>query len=221
MNFLPGWEGVMSIAGAPKVSTLSQPTGKTATSTTSTITVPTGIQKGDLLYLKDTSINVSSPASTVVPSGFNTISNISASTLFSIRQIVSYKIADGTESSTNLTGMNGDTFNDKELIVFRGDVAITSVTVSGTVNGNATTGDPASQSTTASGGTAPLIVLAAYGSNGTVTTRTFSPAEDAELQASGRSSTKYKIYNSSPADTTVDMGDYGTNGLQSFYLECS
>lgn len=210
--------GMPTLALGSGVTTLSKVAD--ATSTAETITVPASVQAGDLIVLKDSAVAGVSAPSTVVPSGFTSIVNTSVDTTISIRQIVSYKIADGTEGSSSLTGMNGGSFNNKELIVFRGDVPITTVTPS-TPNEEATTGDPASQNAAASGGTAPLIVLAGYGSNGSVTTRSFSPAEDAEITAGLKSYTKYKIYNSGPSDTTVDMGDYGTNALQSFYLECT
>ena len=191
-----------------------------ATSTSTTITGPSSIQTGDLILLLDRSYGAAAP-STVVPSGFTSIVNTAGSNL---RQIVSRKIADGSEASATITGMAAGFFGDvaKELYVFRGDAAISSVTAS-TPNNQATTGNPSSQSVTASGGTPPLIVFGAYGvGTGTVDPRTFSPAKDGEINGAATSYLAYKIYNSSPADVSIDMDDEGDeNCLQSFYLECS
>lgn len=205
-------------AAAGGVTTLSQPSGETATSTAQTITGPSGIQAGDLLVLLDRATNVIGTPATVVPSGFTSIVNTTSA---NVRQIASYKIADGTEASASLTGMNGDVINAKALYVFRGNVAISAVNVS-TPNSEATDGNPASQSVTASGGTPPLIVLGCYGSSGAVDPRTFSTTKDGEINPSTALYLAYKIYNVSPADTSIDMDDEGVNNiLQSFYIECS
>ena len=105
-------------------------------------------------------------------------------------------------------------------MVFAGISAISTINVSSTVNSEGTTGDPASQSVTASGGTAPLIVFGCSGSTSQLgTLPTFSPAKDASVGSNAFNDLAYKIYNSSPQDTTIDKGDDGANALQSFYLE--
>lgn len=132
--------------------------------------------------------------------------------------MLSYKLADGTEGGSTITGMNSTT-NRKELYVFRGNIPAKTLTAS-TANGQGTSGDPTSQSVTASGGKAPLVVLGGYGSDGTITTRTFSPAKDAEITAdSANAYLAYRIDNSAGQDTTVDMADFGNNALQSMYIE--
>ncbi len=90
------------------------------------------------------------------------------------------------------------------------------------LNGEATAVDPTSQSVTSGSGTLPLFVLGIYASNADLLTPSFSPSEDAEIQASGDFlRVKYKIYNASPANVTVDMGDDGNNIMQSFYVEAT
>lgn len=188
----------------------------TATSTAETITAPASIDSGDLLVLLDFAEGSGSTPTTVLASGFSSLSN----TAFNKKKaILSYKIADGTEDGATLTGMNGATSNQKALFQFRPDNPISTVTPSaGDAEG--TNGSPASQSIPASGGSVPLVALAAYSTDGAVDPRTFSPAKDGELNATTLSYLAYKIYNSSPADITVNMDDEGgTNILQSIYLE--
>lgn len=205
---------------APTAGGLTLSLQDSATSTATTITAPSSIDSGDLLVLLDSSVDFSTP-STVIPSGFTSIGNISSA---QARQIASYKIADGSEDSASLTGMS-TSFAEvrKALYQFRGSSAIGSVTVA-SVNGQATDSNPTSQSVTASGGTPPLIVFGCYGDDGSgsIDPRTFSPAKDGEITPNNRLYLAYKIYNSSPADVSVDMDDEGTqNLLQSFYIECS
>lgn len=191
-----------------------------ATSTAETITAPASIDAGDLLILHDAALGGAGAPGSVIPSGFTSIVD---SNLSKFKSILSYKIADGTEDSASLTGMNGSTFNAKALYQFRGDVPITSVALS-TVNSEATADNPASQNVSASGGTSPLIVIGAYGTSSSagVDPRTFSPAKDGEISGSVEQYLAYKIYNSSPADVSIDMDDEGsTNILYSLYIEAS
>ena len=89
--------------------------------------------------------------------------------------------------------------------------------------GETTDGNPSAQVVGASSGTPPLIVIGAYGTTGTVDPRTFSTTKDGEITAdSFNAYLAYKIYNSSPQDSSIDMDDEGdANILQSCYLACS
>ncbi len=192
-----------------------------STSTASTIAVPSGVRAGDLMVLLDSSYNAGSAASTVIPSGFTSLSNL---TLTSFRQIVSYKKADGTEGGGNLTGVNASDDNNKALYVFRLSNPASSVTPS-TPNGQAVGGDPTAQVVSASSGVAPLVVLGAYGAQiaGVISPRTFTvggiDAKDGEINPSSSAYLAYKIFNSLPQDVTVDMEDEVGNILQSFYIQ--
>lgn len=206
------------VLGAGGVTSLTQPAGETATSAAATITGPAGIQAGDLLVLLDRAVAGSLPTK-VIPTDFVEIDD--ANNGSSARQVVSYKIADGSEASASLTGMDGSV-DRKALYVFRGDKAITAVNVS-TPNSEQTSGNPASQSVLASAGAAPLIVFGCYGvSSGSVDPRTFTPTKDGEINEGTNFYLAYRIDNSAGQDTTVDMDDEGdVNILQSFYIECA
>jgi len=73
-----------------------------------------------------------------------------------------------------------------------------------------------------------LIVLGCYvAAINAVNPRTFNPAKDGEIQATAVDGPEdlwlaYKIYNSSPADVSIDMDDEGLfNALVSCYIQCT
>lgn len=220
MSFLPGMfpSGVV-VGDAGSGSPTSVSEQDTATSTAETITAPASINSGDLLVMLDFAEGSTLTPTTVLASGFTSLKNNSFNEK---KAILSYKIADGTEDGATLTGMNGASSNQKALYQFRPDNPISTVTPSAG-DSEATNGNPTSQSIPASGGSVPLIALAAYSADRAINPRSFSPAKDGELNASTLSYLAYKIYNSSPADITADMDDEGGNAniLQSIYLELS
>jgi len=206
-------------AAAAGLTTLSQVAS--ATSIGNTITGPAGIQAGDLLVLWDVAANAGATTpTTVVPTGFTSIANLV--TDVEVRSILSTKIADGSEASASLTGMNGNSENNKALYVFRGNVPILTATPTDVAT-EGQNGNPAAQTVNASGATVPLVVLAGYYTAGAaVDPRTFTPAKDGEVNPEAWMYLAYKLYNAAPADVTVDMDDEGTrNVLVSCYLACA
>lgn len=211
---------------APYVAAASGPTSvsfqASSTNDGNDVTAPASIDAGDLLVLTNHCLYQTGGG---LPTGFTQIANISA--ISYVETIISYKIADGTEDSSSIVGMtNGGVYGNVYLLLqFRCDTEISTVTVQDLAQ-QITSGNPTSQTCNASGGSAPLIVIGSYCgvTSGTFTT-TFSPAEDAEITDVGaytRSYLDYKIYNSSPADHTIDMGTVAyENILSSFYLELS
>jgi hypothetical protein len=216
VNILPGWFACGRSAALLTI--LSEQASNT--SEAQTIMVPSGVEDGDLIVLLDLALAAGIPTK-VIPSGFTEINDLIFDAFVDYRQLISYKIADGTEAGGLLTGMNG-TGNNKCLYVFRGNLKIGSVTVS-TVNAQSTSVDPAPQTVNASGRSPPLIVFGCYGSSGTVDPRTFSPAKDGEISDTDNDTFfAYRIFNASPVDVIVDMDAEGSpNLLQSFYIECS
>lgn len=188
-----------------------------ATSTGSTITWPAALLAGDVAVLMDRALNNSGVPTAVIPSGFTSVVD---DTINEARQIVSRKICTGSESGA-LTGMNGSNKNEKILIIFRSSSPPSSSVVN-SLNNEHTSGNPASQLCTSGSGTPPLIVVAAYGSQGSISSRGFSPAKDNEITSSPNVYLAYKIYDSAPSNVTIDMNDDGVNNiLQSFYLTFS
>lgn len=221
MNFLPGWSPGFIASGA--LTSITQV--GTSTSTGATINFPAGIQAGDLIVLVDRAIGSFNTLPTdVTPSGFTLIGTVNqaatGSPFVSVRQNLWYKLATGSESGA-LTGMDGAGSDHKAMYVFRGNKAASVLTV-GSVGGQSTDSDPTAQNVTASSGVAPLVVIGAYGSTGTVDPRTFSTTKDGEINPSVNCYLAYKIYNSAPADSSIDMADEGSgNSLQSCYIQMS
>lgn len=190
----------------------------TNTSTAENIVGPASIKSGDILVLLDRAINSSGIPTSVVPSGFSSISDLSDTP--TRRQILSRKLADGTEASSNLTGMNGTSTNNKVIYVFRGNVPVETINVA-SVNGESTDVNPTTQFVVP-GSIVPLLIIGAYGSTGAIDPRTFSPAKDSELNQNTLLYLAYRIYNISPATTTIDMDDEGDgNILQSCYIDAA
>ena len=183
------------------------------------ITAPASIDAGDLLVMLDYHVK---PDGGGLPAGWTQILNLSGAY---VEVTASYLIADGTEDGASITGWTGGLEGGKIIQQFRGDSPASAVTVQD-VGSQLTSGNPTAQTITASGGTVPLIAFAGYGSSGAVSPRTFTPAEDGETSVSNPTIVelylKYKIYNASPANISVDMDDEGfDNALVSFYLEVS
>ena len=204
-------------AGGVVATALTVTSVNATTSTLSTITAPATINAGDVLVLFDTALGSGLPTN-VVPSGFTQIVTYTST---EVRNTVSYKIAAGTEDGSTITGMNGDVANDKVMLRIVPSAAVATVTV-GSLTSQITDADPTAQNCTASAGVVPLVVCGWYTADSNISgaTRTFSPAQDAEVNSSVYSYVKYKIYNSSPADTSVDLNDTGfNNAISSFYLQ--
>lgn len=196
-----------------------------AVSATSQITIPATAQAGDLGVLVDYASGVAEPAD-VVPTdwtGWNASLASVVSGAETYKGRMSYKILVGGDPNTAITGMNGGDSNQKVMFVFRGNQIVTTITAS-TANGQATAGNPTQQSVTATAGTPPLVVIGAAAIHvGTAAFSTANPAFDGTAATADADLIMgYTIYNSAPADHTIDMNDLGDNNyLASGYLAVS
>lgn len=223
MSFLPGMfpGGALMSATAPAVPATLSFLDSTVSSGSS-VTGPAGIQAGDLLVCWDVATDASAVALNPL-SGFTSIVT-DGDTGNDQYCVLSYKIADGSEASASISGMNGASSNTKLLMVFRPDVPISAVNV---VDASITQtgGDPGSESITAGGGVVPLVVLGAYAALSSIDSESFSPAADGEIERQpgsllSNAELLYKIYNSSPANVTIDVGDEGlSTTMAGCYLE--
>lgn len=185
------------------------------TSTANTIVAPSSINAGDLLVLFDFAQNISGVVTDVVPTDWTSFRHAA----FSPRRLRgSYKIADGTEDGSTITGMDGSSSDDKIMVQYRADVAIASFSASG--GGGATSsGDPVQDTISASGGTPPVLGLVTFGSSGAISPRTTSITPNHELSSSTRFYLHDYVQNTSPADYTFDMDDEGAfNFLHGSYF---
>lgn len=189
-----------------------------ATSTTQTITAPSSVRNGDLLVLYDSAqnlLNTTIPTS-VTPTGFTSILDNTVGT--NRRIICSYKVATNSDASATITGMNGDNNNSKILLVFstkgRASVSVFDIGYEATNN------DPIAQTITSGSGRAPLVAICFIrNSDGNYS---MTPTQDGVVTVGTAEFGLYKIYNSTPADVTVDTTDGGNNNfLISFYIQVS
>lgn len=186
-----------------------------------TITVPAGVIAGDLIVMFDRCGNPTTIPAAVVPTGFTQISNLSLNSTTDYRVVVSYKVADGTEGGTTITGIAATGFRQKSLAVFRPNGKAT-VSLSPAVGGQILDGNPTAQTVSSNGQAGPLIVFGCYGSSGAIDPRAFTPTKTGEVAQSNTMYLAYGIYNTTTVgnDVIIDMDDEGNgNTLVSFYLK--
>lgn len=220
---IPGLKAIPAFNGAGSAGSGGGSSGLTftflasATASAPSITIPAAAIAGDYAILFDFTKQNSGSVSAVTPTGWTNLKNDSVVSTDGYRAMVSHRILTGGGS---VTGMN-DTSNRKALLVFRPTVAIAALTPS-SWNGEATTGNPTSQTVSASGVTTPLIVfaLAACSSGTAASFSTETPSMTNLTLGGGGISIRvgYTVYNSSPSDQSIDMNDNGINILQSGYV---
>lgn len=194
-----------------------------ATSAAETITCPT-VQRYDVGVLFDfASTTEATPPTEVVPAGFSKIRSDSSFSLTSFRGTTSYKVFNGGESGSALTGQN-DHLNCKILLVFRPNGVIQTVT-SSTWLGFLASSNPGAQLIAASGQPGPLIRFAGAGINDNpapnFSAGTFDATVTNSLTTSISQRVGYAVQNSAPSDDSPDMVDYGINWLTSGWLRFS
>lgn len=223
----PGLKAIPAFNGAGSTGTgsggsLSFTFLTSATSTSKNITIPSAALAGDVAVLCQSS-QASSSVSGVLPTGWTEPSgnaNVTVTSGQTMRTMVSYRVLTAGDGGTSIAGMD-EISDTKIMLVFRPSTSIVT-TVSSTWNGEATSGNPVSQTVTASGQTTPLIVIAVAVSEGSVpafTTETPSMTNVTKSNSHTNMRVGYTIYNSSPADQSIDIGDNGAqNTLQSGFL---
>lgn len=189
-----------------------------AVSNAATITIPGGVQDNDFGILIDIADNVGTTPTAVTPTNWTNRYNQADSGLFS-RTMVSSKVLTAAEASSSITGMD-DSTEDKVMLVFTPSRAIVTATFS-SLTYQGTASNPTAQTVSALGQPSPLIVIGGSDiSGGTAAFTTASPAFDATVAtADADLIVGYKMYDSSPQNHTIDMGDLGShNILLSFFM---
>jgi hypothetical protein len=184
-----------------------------------TITIPSGVMKGDLLVLLDFVKRESGSVTTLVPSGFTQIAaNDMNITPDGWGMAASYKIATDGDADTVVAGMNSD-IERKLMTVFRGDRPINKVTVGGALMRAYRTGT-ITDTIAGSASVAPSVVLGFLGNSGSSPDLTASP-RDNWITGTGTSGGEphtawlaWKIYNSAPANMSVRAFTYDLANFQ-------
>jgi len=216
------WYGFHAATRAATIGTVAF--RSSATSSTNSITIPAGVQTGDVAFLFEFgSSGLDANSMWLSPPGWTTIIGYAAGLTESLNSIddtnyylqIHYKKMTATDASTAVTSVDA-TSDRKVMLVFSGKIDDVKI---GTINNSGYTGaNPASQTVTVSSAATPLIVFgvaldADLSGNGAFSTA--SPAFDGTITSALH--VGYKIYNSSPSNHTIDMNDLGTNWLLSFH----
>ena len=198
------------------ISSMTNPANTTSTS--SSLTASSNVQRGDVLIILDWADNTSGTPTDVSITGYTKLHTVSGS--FD-RCNLWYRVSDGTEASASYTCMNGTNWNHKIFSVFRPNAMVVSVTAKSPV-GTVTDSNPGSQTITSGSGTAPLLVLATWNdtdSSSAISPRTQSPTMT-EVSLNTHSYLGWIFYASSPSNQSFDMDDEGNaNTLVGGYLE--
>jgi hypothetical protein len=190
----------------------------------STVTVPAGVQKYDIAFL----IDAASDSSSSRPQNATTLANwplINYSTGLTAgggnyyHSYVNYRILNGTEGGTTVTGINGASVNRKIIAVFRPNAAVKYFASLAQVRGQATQGTPTTQVVDVSGQKLPIIVFAHFWGGLNAASAGMSPSDDIFNGSSDRQKAGYKLFDfgETPSNVTVSKNDQGENNvLQSF-----
>jgi hypothetical protein len=238
MSFIPGMTGAIASMGPllPPLLTSVSFVDYSASYGSSGVAWPAGAQEGDAVLLYDWCYveNDGGDPTYVLPSGFTQIQNltgfsgeIDAPDQGKTRIIVSRRILDGTESlETDVIGMSGNREEAKIMLLFRGNVPITDV-VPGSLNAYVNFGNPPAQSIVAAAVEPPVAIYAFHAKqSGTLSFTTNSPALTTIVPASNRILAGYRLYNSTPANHSIDADGGGSGSplginLVSGYLQFS
>lgn len=196
----------------------------TSNSNASTINVPNGVTTGDLLVLLQYSKGTATTPTANAGTGFTTINNTANTGSFVRVQASVRQVLDPLLSGTSITGMNGDSVNQKIMLVFRGARGYSYSTFAD-YNGEAyTSSAPTTQVKNLSSHDSYLegipLVVSLF-----VSTANITPSTD--LTFSGGSFIKgydqtiyagYKVYNQSTTSfsDSISMADVGENSMMSF-----
>jgi hypothetical protein len=221
LKAIPAFNGAGSSGSGAGVSlTLTFVTS--GTSATHTVLIPAAAEAGDIAVVFDGAFNKGTGSITsVTPSGWSTA--VDASSGFGgtddARMKVNYKKLVAGDLGTS-PAFSNTILDRKVILIFRPSSVINSV-VNGSWNTELTVNNPSAQTVTVVGVATPLIVFAFGGvSDSTGPAFTGSPSMN-EVVCTGTSwsvNVGYLVYNTSPSDQSIDIGDGGANGLQSGFL---
>lgn len=183
-----------------------------ANANSATVTLPVGSTTGDLTIFLQGIRNEPGNLSLGLPSGYERMASIAPGSNDMASQAC-YKVLTGGETNI-VTGSTGGTGIATFVLVYRPSRPISSVTYSTWLT-TRSGGNPAAQVIAMAGQDVPIVGLAlgaAEGGSWNFTTNS-PPFDDTPTRSAGSQYSRmgYKLYNSSPADHTVDYDDEGAN----------
>jgi hypothetical protein len=190
-----------------------------ATSTSPSITIPSGVLDGDLALLMTYANGGSTPADVTI-TGFTNVAN---STAALTRMISAYKILTSSDGNTSIPGVDLST-DRMGLMIFRPNSPSYSITLSA-INSESTAGDPAQQTITVSSlASTPVIAATFMGTAGASTRSYGTTTTEITIGASPSGFMSYLLYNQNNtlSNLTVDINDTGTaTSLHSWAIQLS
>lgn len=175
------------------------------TSTAGTVTLPADVIAGDLLVFNQYSHGVFSEPTYASPAGWTEVYSTAGSGEWQASGAY-YKISDGTEGGTSVSGIDAAGTDHKTVAVFRGNRPFKSAQIL-TATVENTNNNPVAQTILTGAMKTPTIAVANFGANSAISPRTFSPAETHEINPTTGYYTKFKIMLGDYADISVDMDD--------------
>lgn len=142
-----------------------------------TITCFSNVFAGDLLLAINGAESSNALPAKVIPTGFT---EIRADSINYFRNVISYKLANGSESNTVLNLMTSNGYQQCTLLRFRGNVPIKTATPASPV-GIATASDPSPLTITCASGVRPVIAFGAFTAYNGLVGLSFTPAVDAAI----------------------------------------
>ena len=203
-----------------------------STSGSPALTIPSSAEAGDFAVLFDfCRNNGGNDPVYILPTGFTEIGNYPHGRARA-RLILSYRLLTGND--INPTGMNGNHFENKILLVFRPDYTIGNPIIEDLDEADDAVDAPSDQTLTSGSGAVPLIALGVMCNHSAATVANFgteSPAFDRTFRKSvlrsgggayGNMRVGYKIYNTGDDADDHTIGGVFTNNteyLATFYFE--
>lgn len=184
-----------------------------ATSTGATIVIPSEAAIGDLAFLFDVATDTAIFPSTTTPAGFTPTNAKYYSTTYYTRVTTCRKKLVSGDPGATLTGMTANYAVSKIILIFRKSPVISTITAYEIVN-DAQNTDPAAQSKATQ--TASYVVFGGCFSENSLPSWATVWYDDSITNGNQRLA--YKIFNSSPAIVSVDIGD---SGDANFLVSCS
>lgn len=186
------------------------------------IDVPFGVEVGDLCVIWQRGSDTGSPPATVTPSGFTNAHDFTwTESGLGMRNIVSYKLLDGSEGGETLATMN----QLAQLVVFRANRPLRTAIHAGAVQ-TRSTGNPAAVVVDAGDAIGASLVFATYWitGNGLIDPRTMVPDKDAEWLRDvfvGGTAMAWRFeVEGSGQNTAIDMdNESNRNWVTGFYFD--
>ena len=170
------------------------------------ITLPSGIEAGDLGIIWHRGTDIGSPPATVTPAGFSSAHNFTwTESGLGMRNQLSFRLMDGTEDGSTV-----DTANSLAMFqLFRGNRPFRSVTSAGDVQSR-DTGNPAPAVIASGAATTAALAFATYWITGLglIDPRSMTPDKDDEWVQSAALATAWRFMaEEAVEDVTIDMDD--------------